>query len=270
MLSLRSEAALGLKFVDAPSMEPPAVAAVDDPPPAAAPRFAAAPAPRPATVAPTALFVPPRTSSARATLGGQSLPVEQRRIALQALDDTEVKGCTKCRLSETRTNTVFGEGDPEASIFFVGEAPGADEDASGRPFVGRAGQLLDKMIAGMGLRREQVFIANVCKCRPPNNRPPAPDEAEACTPYLVRQIETVRPRVIVTLGLTAAKFMLGDNKLAMGKIRGHWYEWRGVKLMPTFHPSYVLRTYTEATRKAVWDDLKQVMGEVGLAVPKGR
>jgi DNA polymerase len=214
------------------------------------------------------LFTPP--AAVASSLGGVALPIEQRRIALQTLDDGEVKGCTKCRLSETRTHTVFGEGDPEAAIFFVGEGPGETEDQTGRPFVGRAGQLLDKMIAGMGLDRGQVFIANVCKCRPPNNRVPAPDEAAACMPYLVRQIEVVRPRVIVTLGLTAAKYMLGDNKLAMGKIRGQWHQWRGVRLMPTFHPSYVLRTYTEATRKAVWDDLKAVMGEVGMAVPKGR
>ncbi len=273
MMSLRSEAAMGLRFVDAPSLDLPAMTTADDPPPAATPLPTVPPAlppkQRAPTVEPKPLFVP-AAAEPTVTLGGASLPVEQRRVTLQLLDDNEVKGCPKCRLSETRTHTVFGEGDPEAAIFFVGEGPGEQEDLSGRPFVGRAGQLLDKMIAGMGLRREQVYIGNVCKCRPPGNRVPAPDEAAACMPYLVQQLEAVRPKVIVTLGLTAAKYMLGDNKLAMGKIRGTWYQWRGVKLMPTFHPSYVLRTYTEATRKAVWDDLKRVMTEVGLAIPKGR
>jgi uracil-DNA glycosylase family 4 len=271
MMSLRSEAAMGLNFIDAPAMEVADPDSSDDPTPATTPLPTVPPAtasrPHAAPVAPPALFVA-TPAAPGASLGGASLPVEQRRVALQTLDDAEVKGCTKCRLSETRTQTVFGEGDPAAAIFFVGEGPGETEDQTGRPFVGRAGQLLDKMIAGMGLAREQVFIANVCKCRPPGNRVPAPDEAAACMPYLVRQIEVVRPKVIVTLGLTAAKYMLGDNKLAMGLIRGQWHAWRGVRLMPTFHPSYVLRTYTEATRKAVWEDLKAVMAEVGLAAPK--
>ena len=264
---------MGLNFIDAPAMDVAAPESADDPTPAATPHptlpVALPPRPHAPSIAPPALFVTTPAGEA-ATLGGVSLPVEQRRVALRTLDDTEVKGCTQCRLSETRTQTVFGEGDPAAAIFFVGEGPGETEDQTGRPFVGRAGQLLDKMIAGMGLAREQVFIANVCKCRPPGNRVPALDEAAACMPYLVRQIEVVRPQVIVTLGLTAAKYMLGDNKLAMGRIRGQWHAWRGIRLMPTFHPSYVLRTYTEATRKAVWDDLKAVMAEVGLVAPKAR
>ncbi len=136
----------------------------------------------------------------------------------------------------------------------------------GRPFVGRAGELLNKMIAGMGLRREQVYIANIVKCRPPDNRVPAPDEVETCTPYLVRQLEIVRPKVIVTLGLPASKYMLG-SKLSMGKLRGQWHNWRGIKLMPTYHPAYLLRSYTEENRAAVWSDLKKVMAEVGLPIP---
>ena len=271
MLSLRSEQALGLQFTGATSIDASAVEpAVDDANHSSLPSVppASPPTPRAPATPPTVLFT--SSASVDAVLGGSSLPVERRRLALQLLDENQVKACPKCRLSETRTQTVFGEGDPEAAIFFVGEGPGETEDQTGRPFVGRAGQLLDKMIAGMGLTREQVYIANVCKCRPPGNRVPAPDEAAACLPYLVRQIEVVRPLVIVTLGLTAAKYMLGDNKLAMGKIRGQWFAWRGVRLMPTFHPSYVLRSYTEATRKAVWDDLKAVMVEVGLAVPKAR
>jgi uracil-DNA glycosylase family 4 len=159
---------------------------------------------------------------------------------------------------------VFGEGDVDAKIFFVGEGPGENEDLTGRPFVGRAGQLLDKMIGAMGISRSQVFIANIVKCRPPNNRVPAPDEVETCTPYLTRQLEIIRPKVIVTLGLPAVKYMLGDPKLTMGKTRGTWQSWRGIKLMPTYHPSYVLRAYTEANRMAVWSDLQMVMKEVGM------
>jgi DNA polymerase len=172
-------------------------------------------------------------------------------------------------LSQTRTHTVFGEGDPDAKIFFIGEGPGENEDLQGRPFVGRAGELLNKMIAGMGLKREQVFIANIVKCRPPGNRVPAPDEVDTCTPYLVRQLEIIRPQVIVTLGLPSAKYML-NSKLSMGRLRGNWHDWRGIKLMPTFHPAYLLRAYTEENRAMVWSDLKQVMGEVGLAIPAAR
>ena len=152
-------------------------------------------------------------------------------------------------------------------FFFVGEGPGENEDLSGRPFVGKAGQLLEKMIIGMGLTREQVFIANIVKCRPPSNRVPAADEVATCTPYLERQLEIVRPHVIVTLGRPAATYML-NSKSTMGQLRGQWHTWRGIKLMPTFHPSYVLRVYTQETRNAVWSDLKQVLVELGLPVPQ--
>ncbi|MGD0539931.1 MAG: uracil-DNA glycosylase [Tepidisphaeraceae bacterium] len=185
---------------------------------------------------------------------------------LAQMDGDQVKPCEHCRLCKTRKNTVFGEGDPDAGIFFVGEGPGENEDLQGRPFVGRAGELLNKMIAGMGLRREQVYIANIVKCRPPDNRVPAPDEVEACTPFLVRQLEIVRPKVIVTLGLPASKYMLA-SRLSMGKLRGQWHNWRGIKLMPTYHPAYLLRSYTEENRAAVWSDLKKVMAEVGLPIP---
>jgi DNA polymerase len=196
------------------------------------------------------------------------LAPDDKRKRLIALDNNEVRGCTRCRLCETRTNTVFGEGDPDAKIFFIGEGPGENEDLKGRPFVGRAGELLDKMIAGMGLKREQVFIANIVKCRPPNNRVPMPDEVATCTPYLERQLEIVRPKVIVTLGLPSLKYMMNDSKLTMGRSRGQWREWRGIKLMPTFHPAYVLRQYTDETRAAVWSDLKQVLTELKLPIPK--
>ena len=191
------------------------------------------------------------------------LSTDEKRAVLAELDERQVKVCRLCRLCETRKNTVFGEGDPDAKIFFIGEGPGENEDLTGRPFVGKAGQLLDKMIAAMGLERKQVFIGNIIKCRPPNNRVPAPDEVAACTPYLVKQLEWIRPRVIVTLGLPAAKYMLQTSE-SMGRLRGQWRSWRGIKLMPTFHPAYLLRSYTEENRLKVWSDLKQVMTELGL------
>ena len=194
----------------------------------------------------------------------RQLATAEKTHELALLNDTQVKDCTKCRLSQTRLHTVFGEGDVDAKIFFIGEGPGETEDKTGRPFVGRAGQLLDKMIAAMGLSRSQVFIANIVKCRPPENRVPAPDEVATCTPYLVKQLEIIRPAAIVTLGLPAVKYMLEDAKLTMGRTRGVWQMWRGIKLMPTYHPSYVLRAYTEANRQAVWSDLQMVMKEVGL------
>lgn len=191
------------------------------------------------------------------------LDTSARQHELTVLNEQQVKGCTQCILSQSRTQTVFGEGDCNAEIFFIGEGPGQTEDETGRPFVGKAGQLLEKMIIGMGLNRQQVYIANIVKCRPPNNRVPMPDEVAACTPYLLKQLEVVRPRVIVTLGLPATHYML-QTKLAMGKMRGHWHQWRGIKLMPTYHPAYILRQYTEETRRAVWGDLKLVMKEIGL------
>jgi DNA polymerase len=194
------------------------------------------------------------------------LTTAQKTLRLETLDATQVRGCTRCALCETRTRTVFGEGDVDARLFFIGEGPGENEDKTGRPFVGKAGQLLDKMILAMGLTREQIYIANIVKCRPPGNRAPMPEETAACTPYLTEQLATVRPRVIVTLGLPAARFMLQSN-LAMGKLRGNWHAWRGIKLMPTYHPSYVLRSYTPETRAAVWSDLQQVMAELGLKKP---
>ena len=196
------------------------------------------------------------------------LSTDLKRVELDQLDANYVKGCTRCRLCETRTNTVFGEGDVDAKVMFIGEGPGENEDQTGRPFVGRAGILLGNMIVGMGLSREQVYIANIVKCRPPDNRVPAPDESDTCMSYLERQIELVRPRVLVTLGLSATKYLLNQPKLTMGKTRGLWMEWRGIKVMPTWHPSYVLRVYTPEVRRMVWDDLQLVMQELGLK-PKG-
>jgi uracil-DNA glycosylase family 4 len=246
---------------------------IDRPTPAQAPRPLPSPAQSPSKTA--AKVAPPDPVAARAGLMAPPsveaftapiLDVEEKRARLQQLDKNEVSGCTRCRLCQTRTHTVFGEGDPDAKILFIGEGPGENEDLSGRPFVGKAGQLLDKMINAMGLKREQVFIANIVKCRPPNNREPAPDEVATCTPYLERQLEIIRPRVLVTLGRPAVQHML-QTKVAMGKIRGQWQQWRGIKLMPTFHPAYVLRQYTDETRAAVWSDLKQVLVELGMKVP---
>jgi DNA polymerase len=199
----------------------------------------------------------------------EPLARDEKILRLQQLDRNEVTGCTRCRLCEQRTQTVFGEGDPDAPIMFIGEGPGENEDRTGRPFVGRAGEKLDEMIAAMGFKRQQVYIANIVKCRPPGNREPAPDEVATCTPYLERQIEIIRPKVIVTLGRPAAMHML-QSKISISKIRGNWQMWRGIKLMPTFHPAYILRNYTPETRAAVWSDLKQVLVELGLPIPDKR
>lgn len=164
-----------------------------------------------------------------------------------------VVGCTACGLHETRIQTVFGVGNTSARWVFVGEAPGADEDRQGEPFVGRAGQLLNAMLAALGLKREEVYIANVLKCRPPNNRDPRPAEVAHCEPYLVRQIELIKPSIIVTLGRHAAHSLLKTDK-ALGKLRGIKYDYHGIPLITTYHPAYLLRT-PQDKRKA-WDDLK--------------
>jgi len=168
---------------------------------------------------------------------------------------SELGECTRCRLHEGRTNIVFGVGDARARLMFIGEGPGADEDAQGEPFVGRAGQTLNKMILAIGLEREKVYIANVVKCRPPNNRDPKPDEIATCSPFLIGQIEAIRPRVIVTLGSPATKTLLG-TKTGITRLRGTWHSYRGIPVMPTFHPAYLLRVYTDENRRLVWDDLK--------------
>jgi len=228
------------------------------------------PAVRPATAAATVAVAPPAGLQLPQTsqpFTSPELSIDEKRRRLRELDENEVRGCTRCRLCEQRTHTVFGEGSPDAKLFFIGEGPGQNEDETGRPFVGRAGELLNKMIAGMGLKREDVFIANVVKCRPPGNREPAVDEVATCTPYLERQLEIVRPRVIVTLGRPATQHML-QTKNSMSRMRGQWHEWRAIKLMPTFHPAYLLRSYTRANREMVWSDLQQVMRELGLPITK--
>ncbi|MDR2883810.1 MAG: uracil-DNA glycosylase [Deferribacteraceae bacterium] len=169
--------------------------------------------------------------------------------------------CRKCRLCETRQNVVFGEGDPHAELMFIGEGPGADEDKSGRPFVGRAGQLLTKMIeAGMQYKRSEVFIANIVKCRPPDNREPFKDEVAECIGYLRTQIEHIKPKVIVCLGATAAEHLLNSG-IKISNLRGKFQDYNGVKVMPTYHPAYLLRN--ESKKKDVWEDLKAVMKVLG-------
>ena len=185
----------------------------------------------------------------------------------------EVKKCTKCELCATRTKTVPGQGNPNAKIVFVGEAPGADEDAQGVPFVGRAGKLLGDIIAAMGLKRENVFICNILKCRPPENRDPKAEEIVKCIGYLKKQLEIINPDMIIALGAHAAKTLLDSND-AIGKLRGRFHDYhtsegsKAIKLMPTYHPSYLLRNYSDDNRKRVWDDMKKVMAEIGLPVPK--
>jgi DNA polymerase len=191
-------------------------------------------------------------------------------VRLHAIDANEVRACTKCPLHLGRTQTVFGEGDPHADLMFIGEGPGEKEDRQGRPFVGPAGQMLDKQIVAMGLTRERVYIANVVKCRPPNNRAPLEPEIDACRGYLRRQIDIIRPRVIVTLGGPATKSMLGVSQ-GITALRGTWHQYDGllpdgpvIPVMPSFHPAYLLRVYTEENRRKVWSDLQQVMDFLGL------
>jgi DNA polymerase len=176
-----------------------------------------------------------------------------------ALVRDDIGDCRRCRLCEKRTQVVFGVGDPGARLMFVGEGPGADEDAQGEPFVGRAGQLLTKMIEAMGLKRSQVYIANVVKCRPPENRTPLPDEVATCSPFLFRQIAAIGPRVIVCLGTPSAQAVLGTRE-TITRLRGTFRDVGGYRVMPTFHPAYLLRN--PAAKRDVWEDLKQVMAAI--------
>jgi uracil-DNA glycosylase len=187
-------------------------------------------------------------------------------------DDTLLKirddigpDCRRCKLHKGRNKIVFGDGSPTAKLVFVGEGPGADEDAQGLPFVGRAGKLLTQMIEAMGLQRKDVYICNVVKCRPPENRAPEPDEVASCSPYLLRQVDTINPQVIVCLGAVAAKTLLNTTR-GISSFRGEWLEWRGRKLMATYHPAYLLRN--PPAKADVWKDLQKVMAELGLQLPK--
>lgn len=226
------------------------------------PARTAAPAPTPAPPNPpeTSELVPPAVPVPTSTPHPAPAAPPPGRELLDAVRE-DLGDCRRCKLSGGRTRLVFGEGNPEARLMFVGEGPGADEDRSGRPFVGAAGQLLDKMIAAMGLRREDVYIANVVKCRPPQNRDPEPDEAATCLPFLHRQVRSVSPEVLVTLGKPAARWLLGHEG-AISRIRGQWQTWEEIPVMPTFHPAFLLRE--PAQKKAAWADLQAVMAKLGL------
>ena len=174
-----------------------------------------------------------------------------------------ILACRKCGLAAGRTLAVPGEGNPRAELMFVGEGPGHDEDVQGRPFVGRAGQLLTKIISAMSADRSRVFITNIVKCRPPGNRVPHRDEVEACAPYLLAQIEAIRPKVIVTLGKSSADFFFPDAPMAMTALRGTFRDWKGIAVMPTFHPSYLVRNEGNlALKKMVWADMQKVMARL--------
>ena len=174
---------------------------------------------------------------------------------------TELGECTRCRLSEGRTQIVFGDGHPDADLVFVGEGPGAEEDRRGLPFVGRAGELLTQMIEkGLGISRSDVYICNIVKCRPPKNRTPMSDEAATCSPFLDGQIQAIRPKVIVALGKPATSLLLGRD-VPITRVRGTWHDYKGIPLMPTFHPAFVLRQYTPDNRRKVWEDLKAALAK---------
>ena len=186
-----------------------------------------------------------------------------KNISLGAVQK-ELGDCTRCKLSEGRKNIVFGSGNPNANLVFVGEGPGADEDEQGLPFVGRSGKKLTEIIEkGMGLNREKdTYICNIVKCRPPGNRDPEPDEVSACNPFLIEQLKAIKPKVIVALGKPASSTLLGRT-VPIVKERGTWHEYAGIKLMLTFHPSYLIRFYTLENRKAVHEDMKKVLKELG-------
>ncbi|HUH62308.1 MAG TPA: uracil-DNA glycosylase [Terracidiphilus sp.] len=192
--------------------------------------------------------------------GDRNATIESKIAALRIIRD-DIGDCTRCALHKGRNKLVFADGSPMARLMFIGEGPGADEDAQGLPFVGRAGQLLNNMISAMGLKREEVYIANVVKCRPPGNRTPEPDEANTCSPFLFRQIDVVKPEVIVALGATAATYLLGARQPLAG-LRGRVHNVRGAKLIVTYHPAYLLRDPRQ--KKEAWADLQIAMRELGL------
>jgi len=202
---------------------------------------------------PLAAALPPRSSA-------------DAQTALDQLRVGTIGDCQRCKLAPTRTQIVFGVGNPGADLLFVGEAPGADEDAQGIPFVGQAGQLLTKIIEAMGLSRDDVYIANIIKCRPPGNRNPHPDEIASCEPFLVSQLNIIRPKLICCLGTFAAQTLL-KTKDPISRLRGRWHAYHGIKLMPTFHPAYLLRN--PADKKIVWQDMRLIMAELGLQGPQG-
>jgi DNA polymerase len=207
--------------------------------------------------------IPPRTPFPTPPAVSAATKPSDKAAALQMIRE-DIGDCTRCALHKGRNKLVFADGSPNARLMFVGEGPGADEDAQGLPFVGRAGQLLNNMIMAMGLKREEVYIANVVKCRPPGNRTPEPEEANTCSPFLFRQIDVVRPEVIVALGATAATYLLGQRQPLAG-LRGRVHSFRGTKLIVTYHPAFLLRDPRQ--KKEAWADLQIAMRELGLKAP---
>jgi len=250
-----------------------AASVASEPAPLAPPVPVAQPAPvleveRPVTARKPDFLEPPIANPVSfdqlAPLPENRVPAAEKAAALLAVQN-EIGDCTRCPLAYAgRRKIVFGDGNPNARLMFVGEGPGADEDAQGLPFVGKAGQLLNNMIAAMGLKREDVYIANIVKCRPPNNRVPEPAEANTCTQFLVQQMDIVRPEVVVALGATAALYLLGVKR-SLSSLRGHWHSCRGAKLAVTYHPAFLLRDPRQ--KGEAWKDLQMVMAEMGLKAP---
>jgi DNA polymerase len=206
---------------------------------------------------------PGATTTATATATATTTTTATTKFRLVELA-SEVRACTKCTLHAARTQTVFARGSADAELCFVGEGPGADEDRQGFPFVGKAGQLLDRMIGAMGFQRDDVYVCNIVKCRPPENRKPEPDEMAACKPYLREQLEIVAPKVIVALGATAVEGLIGMSG-GITRLRGQWKLYRTIPVMPTFHPAYLLRN--PAAKREVWADLQAVLKQLGRPLP---
>jgi uracil-DNA glycosylase len=246
---LEYQRALGVKYVEIPPL--------DDQKPIVQPAALSLPKEKTAA-APAASPVVKETAKTLASVeAGQPVTLESIR--------EEIGDCTRCKLHKGRNSIVYGEGDPKATIVFVGEGPGFEEDQQGRPFVGAAGQLLTDIIEkGMKIKRAEVYICNIVKCRPPNNRNPEPDEVEACIGFVKKQIVAINPRVIVTLGNVPTQNLL-NTKQGITRMRGTWQEYNGIPVMPTFHPSYLLRSPGE--KKKVWEDIQLVMAKLGMAVP---
>ncbi|HET7463170.1 MAG TPA: uracil-DNA glycosylase [Longimicrobium sp.] len=240
---------------EAPAQTRPSVGAGDSPAP---PRRDPAPAGEPPLETHVrAGAAPPGTTPMRPSPSAPTRGVSAEEIrALPVLDAVRdlALGCPRCGLAKTRTRVVFGEGNPDADLMVVGEAPGENEDRQGRPFVGKAGKLLDLLLMTVGFPRESVYICNVLKCRPPGNRNPQPDEVEACSPYLLRQVELVRPRIIVAFGTFAAQTLLGTD-ISIGRLRGKLHQYQGIPLVPTYHPAALLRN--QGWVRAVWEDLQR-------------
>jgi DNA polymerase len=225
------------------------------------------PAPRPVAQQETAPSASLFEDAPVAAAEGPELSLEQRRVELEVLAD-KITGCTRCpELLATRTQTVFADGQVGAELCFVGEAPGADEDAQGKPFVGAAGQLLNKIIAACGLKREEVYICNVIKCRPPGNRTPKPEEAANCREYFTQQIELLRPKFICALGSSAAQNLLQTTQ-SLGRLRGRFHDYRGIPVLVTYHPAFLLPHRQPERKRDVWEDMKLLMKRMGREIPE--